>query len=84
LSTKDYSAKTISGVQRVLEMAPVSKPQRFPEAVAFDEFKENAGGERFQCVVTDPLNYRVFDILSSRTMETIQDYLRSFPNRDER
>ena len=74
---------SISGVQRVLRMAPVSKPTRLPEAVSFDEFKGNAGGERFQCIVTDPLNHRVFDILPSRTVETIQDYLRSFPNRSE-
>lgn len=74
---------SISGVQRVLRMAPVSKPKRLPEAVSFDEFKGNAGGERFQCIVTDPLNRRIFDILPSRTVETIQDYLRSFPNRDE-
>ena len=74
---------SISGVQRVLRMAPVSKPQRLPEAVSFDEFKGNAGGERFQCIVTDPLSRRVFDILPSRTVETIQDYLRTFPNRGE-
>ena len=74
---------SISGVQRMLKMAPVSKSQRLPEAAAFDEFKGNAGGERFQCIVTDPLNRRVFDILPSRTVETIQDYLRSFPNRGE-
>ena len=53
------------------------------EAVSFDEFKGNVGGERFQCIVTDLLNRRVFDILPSRTVETVQDYLRSFPNRDE-
>ena len=74
---------SISGVQRVLKIAPVSKPSRLPEAISFDEFKGNAGGERFQCIVTDPLNRRVFDILPSRTVETIQDYLRPFPNRDE-
>lgn len=64
---------SISGVQRVLKIAPVSKPSRLPEAVSFDEFKGNAGGERFQCIVTDPLNRRVFDILPSQTVETIQD-----------
>ena len=53
------------------------------EAVFFDEFKGNAGGERFQCIITDPLNRRIFGILPSRTAETVQDYLHSFPNRDE-
>ena len=85
-SMKDIAKDTgvsVIGVQRVLKMAPVSKPSRLPEAVAFDEFKGNAGGERFQCIVTDPLGRRVFDILPSRTLETIQDYLRTFPNRDK-
>ena len=58
-----YAGVSISGVQRVLKIAPVSKPSRLPEAISFDEFKGNAGGERFQCIVTDPLNRRVFDIL---------------------
>ena len=51
---------SISGVQRVLKIAPVSKPSRLPEAVSFDEFKGNAGGERFQCIVTDPLQSPCF------------------------
>ncbi len=40
-SMKDIAKDTgtsISGVQRVLKMAPVSKPQKLPEAIAFDEF----------------------------------------------
>ena len=37
----------------------------------------------FQCIVADPLNRRVFDILPDRTAATIQEYLRPFPNRDE-
>ena len=85
-SMKDVAKDTgtsVSGVQRVLKMMPVSKPQRLPEAISFDEFKGNTGGQRFQCIVTDPLNHRVFDILPARTVGTIQDYLLTFPNRDE-
>ena len=85
-SMKDIARDTgtsVSGVQRVLRMMPVSKPQRLPEAVSFDEFKGNTDGQRFQCIVTDPLNHKVFDILPARTVGTIQDYLLSFPNRDE-
>ena len=37
----------------------------------------------FQCIVADPLNRCVFDILSDRTALNIQEYLRSFPNRHE-
>ena len=62
---------------------PVSKPQRSPQALSFDEFKGDTGGQPFQCIVADPLNRRVFDILPDRTAATIQEYLRPFPNRDE-
>lgn len=74
---------SLSGVNRVLNVLAVPKPAELPEAISFDEFKGNLGEERFQCIVTDPLNHRVLDILPKRTVESIQDYLRSFPNRDK-
>lgn len=66
-----------------MKMMPESKPQCLPEAISFDEFKGNTSGQRFQYIVTDPLNYRVFDIPPARTVGTIQDYLLAFPKRDE-
>ena len=74
---------SLSAVNRVLNTLAVPRPEVLPEAVSFDEFKGNLGGERFQCIVTDPLNHRVLDILPKRTVESIQDYLRTFPNRGE-
>ena len=85
-SMKDIAKDTgtsVSGVKRVLGIMPVSKPQRLPQAISFDEFKGDTGGQPFQCIVADPLNRCVFDILPDRTALTIQEYLRSFPNRDE-
>ena len=85
-SMKDIAKDTgtsVSGVKRVLGIMPVSKPQRSPQALSLDEFKGDTGGQPFQCIVADPLNRRVFDILPDRTAATIQEYLRSFPNRDE-
>ena len=79
----EATGTSLSSVNRVLNALAVPKPEALPEAVSFDEFKGNLGGERFQCIVTDPLNHRVLDILPKRTVESIQDYLRSFPNRDE-
>ena len=85
-SMKDIAKDTgtsVSGVKRVLGIMPVSRPQRLPQALSFDEFKGDTGGQPFQCIVADPLNRCVFDILPDRTALTIQEYLRSFPNRDE-
>ena len=74
---------SLSGVVRVLNALAVPGPKALTEAISFDEFKGNLGGERFQCIVTDPLNHCVLDILPRRTVESIQDYLHSFPNRGE-
>ena len=85
-SMKDIAKDTrtyVSGVKRVLGIMPVSRPQRLPQALSFDEFKGDTGGQPFQCIVADPLDRCVFDILPDRTALTIQEYLRSFPNRDE-
>ena len=70
-----------SAVGRVLNALAVPGPRQLPQAISFDEFKGNLGGERFQCIVTDPMNRRVLDILPTRTVETVQDYLLSFDNR---
>ena len=85
-SAKDIAALTrtsVSGVLRCLKYMPTMHPSRLPLAISFDEFKGNSGGEKFQCIVTDPLAQRVFDILPNRTVASIQDYLKAFPNRDE-
>ena len=85
-SVKDIAALTgtsVSGVMRCLKHMPTMRPMRLPSAISFDEFKGNVNGEKFQCIVTDPLARRVFDILPNRTVSGIQDYLKLFPNRDE-
>ena len=79
----EATGTSLSGVNRILNTLTVPKPEALPEAISFDEFRGNLGGERFQCIVTDPLNRRVLDILPKRTVESMQDYLRSFPNRSE-
>ena len=85
-SIKDIASLTgtsVSGVLRCLKLMPAMHPSRLPPAISFDEFKGNVNGEKFLCIVTDPLAQRVFDILPNRTVSGIQDYLKSFPNRDE-
>ena len=34
-----------------------------PRVISMDEFKGNAGGEKFQCIITDPEHKKVLDIL---------------------
>ena len=86
LSAKDIARETGtsgSGVHRCLKLVNRGRPSRLPTVLALDEFKGNAGGERFQCILTAPAEKRVLDILPDRTVSTIQSYLKGFPNRDE-
>ena len=57
------------------------KTGKLPEVLAIDEFRGNAEGEKFQCILADPKNRRVIDILPDRKHETIRSYLGKFRNR---
>ena len=55
------------------------KTRKLPEVLAIDEFRGNAEGERFQCILADPKNRRVVEILPNRRHEMIRHYLGRFP-----
>jgi len=52
-----------------------------PRAISMDEFRGNAGGEKFQCILTDPENKRVLDILPNRKGEDLYRYFSKFKDR---
>ena len=91
LSAERRSGKSIaaevgvsaSSVNRWLKYLPGRRPEKLPRVLSIDEFRGNAGGERFQCILTAPEEKKIVDILPDRTACTIQDYLRRFPNRGE-
>ena len=85
-SMKDIARDTrtsVSGVARCLALYPQGKPRELPRVLSFDEFKGNANGERFQCILTAPEERRILDILPDRKGSPIQSYLRSFSNRQD-
>ena len=85
-SMKDIARDTrtsVSGVARCLALYPQGKLRELPRVLSFDEFKGNANGERFQCILTAPEERRILDILPDRKGSTIQSYLRSFSNRQD-
>ena len=59
------------------------KPSALPLVLSIDEFKGNAGGEKFQAILTDPKSRTVFDILPSRTQWKLKDYLHEFNNKKD-
>lgn len=42
-----------------------------PSCIAIDEFKGNAGGEKFQCNLSDPVKHKIIDILPNRDSEDL-------------
>ena len=50
-----------------------------PAVLSIDEFKGNAGGRKFQCILADPDKHRVLDILPSKKSEDLIAYFLQFP-----
>ena len=59
------------------------KPSRLPKVLSIDEFRGNAGGEKFQAVLTDPHSHSLVDILPSRRSVPLMNYFNGFPNKKE-
>ena len=51
---------------------------KLPEVLSIDEFKGNAGSEKYQCILVDPIKHRVLDILPSRGQQQLAKYFSSF------
>jgi len=54
------------------------KPSTLPSVISFDEFKGNAGHEKYQCIITDPENHKIIDILPNRYKSDLTSYLLKF------
>ena len=52
-----------------------------PKVISLDEFRGNAEGERFQCILTDPEHKKVLDILPNRRIEDLTQYFLKYKNR---
>jgi transposase len=49
-----------------------------PEVLSIDEFKGNTNGEKYQCIITDPVNKTIVDILPARYKHRLFDYFKRF------
>ncbi len=56
---------------------------KLPRVLSIDEFKGNTGLRKYQCILTDPDNKKVLDILPGREKHLLSSYFRTFPNRNE-
>ena len=55
---------------------------KLPECIAIDEFRGNAGGEKFQCNIADPVKHKVIDILPSRNTENLCKHFLEYPYKE--
>lgn len=62
----------------IIRIFDVLSPPSFtmPKVLSIDEFKGNTDGEKYQCIITDPQNKRIIDILPARYKHTLFDYFK--------
>ena len=72
-----------SFVFRRMKDVAFPKPARLPEVLSIDEFRGNAGGQKFQAILTDAKNHRLFDILPTRSQTDLMMYLQGFSNKKD-
>ena len=58
------------------------KIYKCPEVLSIDEFKGNAGGNKYNCILCNPQNKKVLDILPSRSQNMLMDYFRGLKGRE--
>ena len=69
-------------IHRILKTVSYTRP-RLHEAFSIDEFKGNANGIKYQCILVDPIKKNVLDILPNRNYHQLAKYLYKIP-KDER
>ena len=73
---------SVSTVIRIFDLINYPKPD-LPVALSIDEFKGNTNGEKYQCIITDPIKKQVLDILSERYKPYLTDYFKEY-SKEER
>lgn len=57
------------------------RPKELPQVLSLDEFKGNSGGQKYNCIVADPQNRKIFDILPDRFENNLIKYFLQFPSK---
>lgn len=73
---------SVSTVIRIFDNVSYPKA-KLSQALAIDEFKGNTWGEKYQCILTDPINNIVLDILPKRYEYYLTSYFKDY-SKEER
>ena len=69
---------SVTTVIRIFDLVSYPKITKLPTVLSIDEFKGNTWGEKYQCILTDPLTGKVLDILPKRYGHYLTEYFRQF------
>ena len=69
---------SVTTVVRIFDIVSYPKA-KLPSVLSIDEFKGNTRGEKYQCILTDPVNKTVLDILPKRYDSYLTHYFSQFP-----
>ena len=72
---------SITTVMRTFDLVSYA-PRRLPTALSIDEFKGNTNKEKYQCIITDPVNKVVLDILPKRYESYLTKYFLKFDKKE--
>ena len=72
---------SVTTVIRIFDKVSYPKA-KLPSALSIDEFKGNTWGEKYQCILTDPVNKVVLDILPERYDHYLTSYFKAFPKEE--
>lgn len=73
---------SVPTVIRIFDFVSYSCIQALPSAISIDEFKGNTEGEKYQCILTDPVHHVVLDILPQRYEHYLTAYFRRFSHEE--
>lgn len=73
---KDVQLSTPTAI-RIFDMVSYPKA-KLPEVLSIDEFKGNTSGEKYQCILTDPANRVVLDVLPKRYKHELASYFQGY------
>lgn len=68
---------SVSTVIRIFDHVQYS-PRGLSSVLSIDEFKGNTAKEKYQCIITDPVNRRIVDILPTRDKLDLITYFKKF------
>ena len=72
---------SVTTVMRVFDV--ISYPKAvLPRVLAIDEFKGNAWGQKYHCILTDPEKQVVLDILPQRHSPYLTHYFQEYPKQE--